>query len=107
MSGKSIDFDDKKYQKSEYYKNKKLTRIDDVDVNKVLVSKKKPYGTRNAFKYFIGYNDDDDIRLLCLRLLQMTGYAKKLMKMQQYLLELTINSFYKNIMKYGKKSKSY
>ena len=40
MSGKSIDFDDKKYQKSEYYKNKKLTRIDDVDVNKVLVSKK-------------------------------------------------------------------
>ena len=37
----------------------------------------------------------------------MTGYAKKLMKMQQYLLELTINSFYKNIMKYGKKSKSY
>ena len=29
------------------------------------------------FKYFIGYNDNDTIRLLCLRLPQMTGYAKK------------------------------
>ena len=29
------------------------------------------------FKYFIGYNDNDTIRPLCLRLPQMTGYAKK------------------------------
>ena len=28
-------------------------------------------------KYFIGYNDNDVIRPLCLRLPQMTGYAKK------------------------------
>ena len=50
---------------------------DDIDVNKILVSKKEPYGTKKALKYFIGYNDNDVIRPLCLRLPQMTGYAKK------------------------------
>ena len=63
MSGKNINFDDKKNQKSEFYKNKKVFQIDDVDVNKILVSKKEPYGTNNALKYFIGYNDNDIIRL--------------------------------------------
>ena len=37
--------------------------------------KKKPYGTKNALKYFIGYNDNDVIRPLYLRLPQMTGYV--------------------------------
>ena len=67
----------KKIKKSEFYKSKKPFQIDDVDVNKILVSKKEPYGTKNALKYFIGYNDNDVIRPLCLRLPQMTGYAKK------------------------------
>ena len=77
MSGKSINIDDKKVNKSEFYKNKKVTSIDDVYANKILLSKKEPYGTKNALKYFIGYNDNDVIRPLCLRLPQMTGYAKK------------------------------
>ena len=38
---------------------------------------KKPYGTKKAFKYFIGYNDNDVVRPLCVRLPQMTGYASK------------------------------
>ena len=41
-----------------------------------MVSKKEPYGTKNAFKYFVGYNDNDVIRPLCARLPQMTDYAK-------------------------------
>ena len=77
MSGKNINVDNKKIKKSDFYKNKTVTRIDDVDVNKKLVSKKEPYGTKNARKYFIGYNDNDVIRPLCIRLPQMTGYAKK------------------------------
>ena len=32
---------------------------------------------RIHFKYFIGYNDNDVIRPLCVKLPQMTGYAKK------------------------------
>ena len=77
MSGKNINFDDKKIKKSEFYKNKKVTSIDDVNVNEILVSKKEPYSTKNALKYFIGYNDNDVIRPSCVKLPQMTGYAKK------------------------------
>ena len=49
MSGKNINFDDKKSKKVKFYKNKNVTRIDDIDVNKILVSKKEPYGTENSF----------------------------------------------------------
>ena len=76
MSGKNISFDDIKIKKSEFYKNKKTFQIDDVDLNKILVSKKEPYGTKNALKYFIGYNDNDVTTPLCLRLM-----LKSLMKM--------------------------
>ena len=55
MSGKSINFDDKKINKSNFYKNKKLFNLNDIDVNKILVSKKESYGTKDLLKYFIGY----------------------------------------------------
>ena len=77
MSGKNINFDDKKIKKSSFYKNKEINKIDDINVNNILISKKEPYGTKNSFKYFIGYNDNDIIRPLCIRLPQMTGYVRK------------------------------
>ena len=41
MNRKSINFNDKKIKKSDFYnKNKKIFNIDDIDVNKILVSKK-------------------------------------------------------------------
>ena len=48
-----------------------------LNVDNILVSKKEAYGTKNSFKYFIGYNDNDIIRPLCIRLPQMTGYVRK------------------------------
>ena len=54
---------------------------------------KEPCGAKNALKYFIGYNDNDVIRPLCLRLAEMTGYAKKINEMGQCLLALRINNF--------------
>ena len=36
---------------------------------------------KNALKYFIGYNDNDVIRPLCLRLPKMTVYVNKFKKM--------------------------
>ena len=77
MSGKNINFDDKKIKKSSFYKNKKIYSTDNIDVNNILVSKKEPYGTKNSHKYFIGYNDNDIIRSLCIRLPRMIGYARK------------------------------
>ena len=78
MSGKNISFDDKKIKKSDFYKNKKITKIYDIDVNKILVSKKELYGTKYSFKFFIGYNDNEVTKPLCIRLSKMTGYARKL-----------------------------
>ena len=77
MNRKSISFENKKINKSIFYKNKKLFNIHDKDVNKILVSKEKLYGTKNSLKYCIRYNDDDDvIRPLCIKLHQMIGYVK-------------------------------
>ena len=77
MNGKNINFDDKEIRKKIFYKNKKVFQTDNIDVNKILVSKKGTYGTKESLKFFIEYNDNDVIRPLCLRLPQMTGYARK------------------------------
>ena len=76
MSGKSITCDNKNIKKSDFYKNKKLFRIEDIDVNKVFVSKKESYGTKNAIKYFVGYNDNNEIKPIFIRLPQIIGCAK-------------------------------
>ena len=78
MNGKSINFNNKNIKKSDFYnKNKKIFNIDDIDVNKILVSKKEKYGKYNSFKHFIGYNDNNVIKPLYLELPQMTGYVNK------------------------------
>ena len=68
MSRCSTNFNNEKIKKSDFYKNKKIFNIDNIDVNKILVSKKETYGKYNSFKYFIGYNDNDIIRPLYLGL---------------------------------------
>ena len=40
MSEESITFNNKKFNKSDFYKTKELFKIDDIDVNKISVSKK-------------------------------------------------------------------
>ena len=59
MSIKKVNFGDKKIYKSDFYKNKKVTRIDDTDANKILIFKEEPYGKKNSIKYFIGYNESN------------------------------------------------
>ena len=54
----------KRSKKSNFYKKKRLSKIDEIDVDKILVSKKESYGTKNSLKYFIGYDDDGVIRPL-------------------------------------------
>ena len=66
----------KKFKKVSFIRTKKLFNIHDIDVNKILVSKEESYGTKNSFKYFIGYNDDDTIKPLYIKLPQMIGYVK-------------------------------
>ena len=101
MSGNKINFNDKKILKSDFYnKNKKIFNINDIDVNKIIVSKNKKYGKYNSSKYFNGYNDNDVIRPLCLKLSQMPGYINKFNKNKNtitYLLRLKIKNLDKKI----------
>ena len=81
MNGKNIHFDNKNIKKSDFYnKNKKIFNIDDIDVNKILVTKKEQYGKYNSSKYFIGYNDNGVTKPLYFFLSQTTGYIKKIDK---------------------------
>lgn len=44
----------KKSRKVISIKNKKLFKIDDIDVDKILISKKEPYGKNKSITYFTG-----------------------------------------------------
>ena len=47
MSGKNVNFGDKKVKKSDFYKNKKVIKIENIDVNKILLFKEEPLGKKN------------------------------------------------------------
>ena len=53
MGGKVIDFKDKKINKKDFYNSKKLFKIKDIDLNKILISEGESYGKNNAKKYII------------------------------------------------------
>ena len=53
-----------------------------------------------SFKFFIGYNDDDYIRPLCIKLPQM---IKHFVSNKIIVLRLMIIDCYKSILKYGEK----
>ena len=96
MSGKSIIFDDKMINKSNFYKSEKL-KINDIYANKILVSEKEPY------EHFIGYNDNNDIRPLCIKLLQMIHFSKDLDCYKTMSFKLGDKKLLKCIPKYGEK----
>ena len=75
MSEKNINFNNKKIKRSNFYKNTKAFKIDEIDVNNILVSKEEAYRSNKSIKYFIGYNDKV-IRPLYIKLPQMIGYVK-------------------------------
>ena len=103
MSRSSIDFNNEKIKKVTFIKTK-IFDIDNIDVNKILVSKKETYGKYNSFKYFIGYNGNDVIRPLYLFLSQTTGYINKFDK-NKTIMSLMIKDIQllKITIKYGKK----
>ena len=48
MTGKTVNFNNKKIDKSNFYRNKRLFKIDDIDVDKILISKKELYGKKKT-----------------------------------------------------------
>ena len=72
MSEKTINFGDKNINKKDFYNNKKQFNLEDIDINKILISKPETY-ENNMRKYIIGYNDNT-ISPLQLFLPKITGY---------------------------------
>ena len=72
---KSINFNNEKINKKTFYNNKKQFNIQQIDTNKVLISKPEPYGKKNTIKYIIGYNDNV-IKPLRILLPKIIGYIK-------------------------------
>ena len=86
-------FDDEKIKKSNIFINKKPFVIDNTDVNKILISKREPYGKKSLLKYFIVYSDNDVIKPLCIKLPQMIGSVKQLIVIRKCLSRLLIISY--------------
>ena len=72
MNEKTMNFGDKKINKKDFYNNKKQFNIEDIDSNKILISKPDTY-ENNMKKYIIGYNDNT-ISPLQLFLSKIIGY---------------------------------
>ena len=60
------------------------TLIDDVDINKIIVSYKVSLG-KKSFKYFIGYIDNENFKPSCTMLPKKVNIEKKLMKLNIFL----------------------
>ena len=92
----------KTLKKINFSKNNKIIKINDIDVNKILVSKEEPYGSKYSFKYFIEYNDDNVIIPLCKNLPQMIACVRNFDGIKTISLRLMIANCLKSIIKYGK-----
>ena len=91
-----------------FAKTKNLFNIYDIDVSKILISKKEPYGKKSSFKYFIGHNGDDDItRPLCIKLHQMIGYVKCFDSNKTIFFKVNDNNLLKKYTKIWKKFSSF
>ena len=76
MAENNITVNDRKINKSNFYRTKRLFKTDDIDVDKALISEQSFMVKKIAFKYFVAYEDHDYMGLLRIKLTQMTGYVK-------------------------------
>ena len=75
MSKNTLKFNDIKVNKKEFHKSKQPIDLDLVIVDQIVISDKFKYSDEN-FKYFIGYQEDEIVKPLCIILPQMIGYIK-------------------------------
>ena len=75
MSEKTLKFSNIKINKKEFHKSKQAIDLDSVITDKIVVSDKFKH-SEEAYKYFIGYQEDEIFRPLRIILPQMNGYIK-------------------------------
>ena len=75
MNKKTLKFNNNKFNKKEFHKSKQAIDLDSVTVDKVVVSDKFRH-SEEGYKYFIGYQENEIIKPLCIILPQMNGHIK-------------------------------
>ena len=79
MSEITLKFDNIRVNKKEFHKSKQPIDLMSVNVEQIVVSDKFKHSDE-GYKYFIGYQEDENIKPLCIILPQMNGYIKYLVK---------------------------
>ena len=72
---KTLKFDNIRINKKEFHKSKQPIDLKSVNLNQIVLSDRFKH-SGEGFKNFIGYQDDEIVKLLCIILPQMTGYIK-------------------------------
>ena len=79
MSEITLKFDNIRVNKKEFHKSKQPIDLMSVNVDQIVVSDKFKHSDE-GYKYFIGYQEDENVKPLCIILPQMNGYIKYLVK---------------------------
>ena len=75
MSEKTLKFNNIRLNKKEFHKSKEPIDLMSVNVDQIVVSDKFKHSDE-GYKYFIGYQEDENVKPLCIILPQMSGYIK-------------------------------
>ena len=75
MSEKTLKFNNIRVNKKEFHKSKQPIDLMLVNVDQIVVSDKFKHNNE-GFKYFIGYQEGEIVKPLCIILPQMSGYIK-------------------------------
>ena len=75
MGEKTLKFNNIKVNKKEFHKSKKTIDLDLVDTGKIEISNRFKH-SEEGHKYFIGYQEYEIVKPLCIMLPQMNGYIK-------------------------------
>ena len=75
MSEKTLKFNNIRVNKKKFHKSKQPIELVSVNVDQIVISDRYKHSD-DGFQYFIGYQEDEIVKQLCLILLQMSGYIK-------------------------------
>ena len=75
MGEKTLKFNNIKVNKNEFHRSKQAIDLDSVDTGKIVIFDMFRH-SEEGFKYFIGYQENEIVKPLCIILPQMKGYIK-------------------------------
>ena len=75
MTAKTLKFNNIRVNKREFQKSEKPIDLMSVNVDQIVISDKFKHNNE-GFKYFIGYQEGEIVKPLCIILPQMSGYIK-------------------------------